>query len=251
MYSNPVKDWFYFTRQQRKGMVVLTVIIFAIPLTARVIEDYRQPHQADTERFQEAIMAFEQLEASVLLPSREQANADHTGGLQRERSGDMPGALAREADKPKNTEKGVSHTMSSGTGTHPVMVNISTADTTELRLVRGIGPVFSRRIVRYRELLGGYHCITQLQEVFGIDSLRYGDISNQVTADSIHIRKMDVNQVTFPDLLRHPYVDRRIATAIINLRDQHGPFASAKEIKRSYIIDECQWQRLAPYLSPE
>jgi hypothetical protein len=43
-----------------------------------------------------------------------------------------------------------------------LQVNLNTADTTELIKLYGIGPVFSRRIVSYREKLGGYRHPDQL-----------------------------------------------------------------------------------------
>ena len=46
-------------------------------------------------------------------------------------------------------------------------MDLNTADSTTLMALKGIGPVFSVRIVKYRELLGGYYETAQLQEVYG------------------------------------------------------------------------------------
>ena len=45
-------------------------------------------------------------------------------------------------------------------------VDVNTADSAALVALRGIGPSFARGIVRYRELLGGYHDLDQLAEVY-------------------------------------------------------------------------------------
>ena len=49
----------------------------------------------------------------------------------------------------------------------PLTVELNGADTTTLQLLHGIGPVFARRIVRYRERLGGFTSTEQLLEVYG------------------------------------------------------------------------------------
>lgn len=38
-------------------------------------------------------------------------------------------------------------------------------------LIRGLGTVFSNRIVKYRERVGGFDLINQLHQVYGLDSL--------------------------------------------------------------------------------
>ncbi len=35
MYINPIKDWFYFTRQQRYGIILLLVLIIVVPVTGK------------------------------------------------------------------------------------------------------------------------------------------------------------------------------------------------------------------------
>ena len=53
------------------------------------------------------------------------------------------------------------------------IVELNGADTTTLKKIPGIGSSFARRITKYRELLGGFHHIEQLAEVYGIDEERY------------------------------------------------------------------------------
>lgn len=135
--------------------------------------------------------------------------------------------------------------------TADLLIDINLADTMELRQVRGIGPAFSRRIVGYRRLLGGYTSTEQLQEVYGMDSTRFEQISPFLTVDTalVDIHKVDLNMADFGQLIRHPYLDRNMVNAILNLREQHGPFASADDIRRSHLIDDANWQRIAPYVT--
>ena len=48
------------------------------------------------------------------------------------------------------------------------MININIATVDQLISLRGIGPVLSERIVKYRNRLGGFYHVDQLKEVYGI-----------------------------------------------------------------------------------
>ncbi len=66
-----------------------------------------------------------------------------------------------------------------------VRVELNGADTTELMRVKGIGPTFARRIVKYRRLIGGFQRVEDLQQVYGIDSERYAGIAPQVYVEPV------------------------------------------------------------------
>ena len=46
-----------------------------------------------------------------------------------------------------------------------IKVELNTADSAMLDAVRGIGPYYAKKILRYRELLGGYYSVEQLKEI--------------------------------------------------------------------------------------
>ena len=129
-------------------------------------------------------------------------------------------------------------------------LDINQADSAAFRQVPGIGPVFSSRIVRYRELVGGFYETGQLLEVYGLDSSHYQQIKPHLfIGPNYSNRQIDLNKATFADLIRHPYLDRNQVNAILRLRDQHGPFRSTEDIRRSHLIDDTDWRRLSPYIT--
>jgi DNA uptake protein ComE-like DNA-binding protein len=105
----------------------------------------------------------------------------------------------------------------------PMMIEINTADTTQLVRLSGIGPVYAGRILKYRGLLGGFYSPMQILEVFGMDSIRYAGIKDHIFADTKNINKIPVNEADFKTLLRHPYLDYETVKAICNYRDYTGP----------------------------
>jgi DNA uptake protein ComE-like DNA-binding protein len=153
---------------------------------------------------------------------------------------EMPASLSRFAERPDPAEIRAS-----------LRINLNAADTTELVQLYGIGPTFSRRIASYRERLGGYLHPDQLLEVFGMDSTRLDEIRQNLIIDTTLIKKINLNQAEWADLVSHPYIDRNIANSLIAIRNQHGPYQSVKDIERSQLINEEVFRKIAPYLSVE
>jgi competence protein ComEA len=131
----------------------------------------------------------------------------------------------------------------------PLIIDINLADTLQWQQIRGIGPVFARRIVSYRELLGGFHSESQLLEVFGMDSARFVQIEPYIMIDDKNLHQIDINTADFVTLVRHPYLNRNQVNSIIRMRELHGPFTSVGEIKRSELINDSVFNKIAPYFS--
>ncbi len=97
-------------------------------------------------------------------------------------------------------------------------VELNAADSTALVSLRGIGPYYARKIIEYRDLLGGYYAAEQLLEVYGMDEERFVPLKECVTADPSLIRPLDIWTLPEDSLARHPYVGRSAARSIIRYR---------------------------------
>lgn len=135
----------------------------------------------------------------------------------------------------------------------PRSVELNTADTLELTTIRGIGPAFARGIVKYRDGLGGFYTMDQLNEVYLLK-----DKPDQVEAlkeflilDTLAIRKIPINSCTVEELAAHPYLRWKLAKPLIAYRTQHGPFKKVGDITGCALIDVALLRKLAPYLSVE
>jgi DNA uptake protein ComE-like DNA-binding protein len=130
-----------------------------------------------------------------------------------------------------------------------VVIEINTADTLDLQQLPGIGPAFASRIVKYRELLGGYHHKEQLLEVYGMDSLRYIAIAGNITVDPIPIKKININQASIKDLINHPYIEFYLAKSIITYRETVGTYNNLDELLNARLIYKELFLKIAPYLT--
>jgi competence protein ComEA len=129
-----------------------------------------------------------------------------------------------------------------------IVVEINTADTLQLDKIRGVGASFARRIVKYRERLGGFHAKEQLMEVFGIDSVKFSEIKDQVRIDVDAIKKININTAEFETLKQHPYLKYKEMNAIIQYRKQHGPYKSTADLRKIVILSPQTIDKIAPYL---
>jgi DNA uptake protein ComE-like DNA-binding protein len=128
------------------------------------------------------------------------------------------------------------------------IVELNGADSALLCEIKGIGPAFASRIVKYRTRLGGFYQKTQLMEVFGLDSLKYREISGQVSIDQELLRKISINTAVFEDLKNHPYLRYKQINALIQYRKQHGNYSNIADLTRVLLLSPETIDRIAPYL---
>ncbi|MDR1602242.1 MAG: helix-hairpin-helix domain-containing protein [Tannerella sp.] len=130
-------------------------------------------------------------------------------------------------------------------------VELNMADTLALQKVPGIGSAFSNRIVKFRNLLGGFYSVEQLSEVYGIDEERYTNIVPWFRLDTSLIRRLPVNTLPADSLRRHPYISYRQANAIERLRKQKKRLTGWENLQLLKEFTESDKARLEPYLSFE
>ena len=129
-----------------------------------------------------------------------------------------------------------------------VIVEINAADTTELKKIKGIGSSFAKRIIKYRDMLGGFIKKEQLLEVYGIDSLKYVQIQPFIEINSSLINKININTATIEEMGKRPYIKYKNAKSIINHRTKKGLFKSVDDVFINYLVSEKDYLIMKPYL---
>lgn len=122
---------------------------------------------------------------------------------------------------------------------------LNTADTAQLRKVPGIGHYFARKIVEYRERLGGYVSVQQLLE---IENFPDTAVNYFIIPDDTQLRKLNLNRLSLNELKRHPYISFYQARAIVDYRRLHGPLESLQQLSLSRDFPPEAIRRLAPYV---
>ena len=128
------------------------------------------------------------------------------------------------------------------------IVELNTANTTLLKQVPGIGTIFAKRIVGYRRLLGGYASVSQLSEVYGIDSTRYAQLKAWFKVDTNRIHRLNINALPIDSLTKHPYLNYKQARTITRLVQQKGHINSWENLLLMEEFTPTDQEKLKPYL---
>jgi competence ComEA-like helix-hairpin-helix protein len=128
------------------------------------------------------------------------------------------------------------------------ILNLRTADTTELKMIRGIGSYRAKMIVRYREQLGGYARVEQMMEAKGMEKAVADSILPHFYIDSVVVEKLALNRLRPEILSRHPYLSFEQAKAIYEYRRKRIRIKSADELKKIKALKEEDIEKLLIYL---
>ncbi|MCB0554143.1 MAG: helix-hairpin-helix domain-containing protein [Phaeodactylibacter sp.] len=128
------------------------------------------------------------------------------------------------------------------------IIDINRATAEEWEQLRGIGPGYARRIVAFRDKLGGFTDIDQIAETYGLPDSTFQSIRPQLSLSPV-LRKLKINEVEAPILQAHPYLNWKQANAIIAYRANHGPFQSIEDLKKVKALPEDVLDKLEAYLA--
>ena len=127
------------------------------------------------------------------------------------------------------------------------IVDLNKVDTSILKRIPGIGSTLARMIVVYRQRLGGFYDVSQLQEVphVGVELNKWF----VVTPAGLH--KIQVNSASLDKLRSHPYMDFYKAKAIMEYRRKRGKIKGLSQLSMFEEFTEKDLKRLSPYLTFE
>ena len=234
------KDLCYFSKGERNALLVLLCLlaIMGIVLIQTADEDSPTPIPAPSTPVQADSLSATATDSLPKAPNR---------------PSEQPTVAMRSAKRPqiwprlpqRTTYRQTTEKFPVGT-----IVELNQADTLTLKKIPGIGSTFARRIVGYRELLGGFYTVEQLAEVYGIDEERYNSLSPWFKVDTTRIRPLPVNQLSYKELLRHPYLNASQVRQLDRLR-RKAPLQSWNDFILLEEFSTVDYQRLRPYLSFE
>lgn len=128
-------------------------------------------------------------------------------------------------------------------------VEINTADTIVFKRLPGISGTLAKRMVSFRDKLGGFYSVDQVAEVYGLSEPAFQLIKPYLRCDAEVIRKINVNAAGLDELKAHPYIKYQVGNAVIQYRQQHGPFQNRDDLSRLHVLSDDLLQKLGPYLS--
>jgi DNA uptake protein ComE-like DNA-binding protein len=127
-------------------------------------------------------------------------------------------------------------------------IEINSADSIQLKQLPGIGNALSKRIVKYRDMLGGFYSVNQIKEVYGLNDRTFSQIEKLIKADPTKIRKIDINFSDSYELSKHPYLQKDLSKKIVKFRAKIGKISNPQILLDSMILNTEQFSKIKPYL---
>jgi DNA uptake protein ComE-like DNA-binding protein len=127
-----------------------------------------------------------------------------------------------------------------------VEVNSANADVLQTNL--GLSQWLAKRIVSYKNVLGGYVSKTQIKEVYGLNDSIYNAIEKYISLDTSLVKKIDINNIEFKQLLKHPYFDYNTTKVFFNTRNKIGYFSSVNQLRLIDGINDSTINKVSNYL---
>jgi competence ComEA-like helix-hairpin-helix protein len=237
------KDFFYFSRRERRGMIILAVFIAGI-FTGKYL--FTPKALSPVEVLETEAEQMQRQETVNVNENRTFSSDSYRPRPSENRPPDKrtyypPAKKIPEPVRQDNFSK--QEKMAEGT-----VIDINSSDTTGLMKVPGIGSSFARRIVGYRNILGGFYRIEQLQEVYGMYEELYGKIAPYLTVNTDSIRPIAANSAPVEKLKSHPYINFYQAKAIVETRKKKGKLDSIDELSLLEEFPGEDLERIRPYL---
>jgi competence protein ComEA len=127
-------------------------------------------------------------------------------------------------------------------------VDINSADSSILVELPGIGAGFARRIINFRNKLGGFVSVDQIAETYGLPDSTFQTIKPRLSFGNSEIRQININTATADELKQHPYIRYDLANAIVQYRLQHGSYMSVNDIRKIMMVTDEVFNKISPYL---
>ncbi|MCD8093533.1 MAG: helix-hairpin-helix domain-containing protein [Bacteroides sp.] len=124
------------------------------------------------------------------------------------------------------------------------VVDLNCADTTELKKIPGIGSGIARLITGYRQRLGGFYSIEQLQDIH----VDYHPLQSWLRIDSKDIHPLNLNRAGIEKLRNHPYINFYQAKAFVEYRKKKGTLRNLKPFALYEEFSATDLERISHYV---
>lgn len=125
------------------------------------------------------------------------------------------------------------------------IIELNLTDSIQLISIKGIGPIYAKKILKYRAILGGFNSVNQLIEVYGFTEELYNQLKSFFTANPLLIKKIKINHDDFKTINKHPYLSFEITKLIFDWRRKTN--INSTNLK-DILNDDLLYLKILPYL---
>ena len=130
------------------------------------------------------------------------------------------------------------------------LIEVNSASIEQWQQFKGIGPSFAKRIIKYKEALGGFVDVRQIGEVFLLPDSVYRHMHPHLHCKPILPAQININEASIETLKAHPYLRWFHAKAILKYRETKGDWPSVDllQILPEFDDNKNTFERVSVYL---
>ena len=232
--KNQQENKFTFSRFERNGIIVLCFLILISIISKKYVTNFfaKEYHLSENDKTKIA-----QLQQQIDEAKNSYAYNNNT---------DKSDYSKKEYSNNYSKDK----TYSSKKEYYDFTIEVNSANQEDFERLYGIGKVYAERIVTFRNKLGGFYSISQINDVFGIEDSIFQKFKKNLTIKPVAAKKININTATFEELTVNPYFFSTVAKQIIGYRTKVKPFSTVEDVKNLYFVKDHpeHYDKMLPYI---
>jgi len=129
-----------------------------------------------------------------------------------------------------------------------IIVDLNNATEEELTKLPLIACGRAHTIALFREKVGGFYSIQQLNEVYGLSPDIVDSIKGFLVVDTTKLKRININTAGIMDMKTHPYFKYFTAKKIVDYRNIKGVINTPSELLRNKIVDSLTYRKISHYI---
>ena len=275
----PLRNWFGYTRRERRSAFILLLIIIAIIAVRYTVPEknievkdltneylaslQNQPDEARISFSPDKLFYFDpnitsydtliqlgltEKEAATLINYRKKGGVFRTPedinkiyGINGEKAALLvPYVVVTDVRKKSSQEY--------KTVQKYTPIELNSCDSASLVRLPGIGPILAARIIKYRRLLGSYASVEQIREVYGLSPETYELIKGRLVVNKLNIRRVNINKADYKQLDSIPYLEKYEIVSILKFKELQGKISGISDLTTNKLLSIEKAQKVEPYL---
>lgn len=112
-----------------------------------------------------------------------------------------------------------------------IIIDINEATQEDLVKIYGIGPGLSERILKQKEILGGFVSMEQMNDVWGLSPEVIEKLNAQFKVGVVpNVKKIKINDASVKELSQFPYFRYPISKEIVTYRSMNGGISNSEDL---------------------
>ena len=114
-----------------------------------------------------------------------------------------------------------------------VIIDINQATQEDLIKIYGIGEAISMRILKFKESLGGFVSMEQMNDIWGLSPEVIQNLNTHFKVSTLpNIKKIDINNASIKELSLFPYFKYPISKNIVTFRSMNGDIKNIQDLTK-------------------